>query len=202
MEPTESSTHVTARPATRLIEHQRVGDQACVLTGVARGRWSSVPAGAGGRSARGCRRRFSRAVRVAACGGSVDARGTERKPLAALGLGLTAALRVRAVRVVAPVAAWSATRPAPRGRRSLRVTRSRHRSRFRTTTGRPSRAACESDAGSWFSSVASVYRVAADAVALLSARERRVVLDIRGAAASAGCEPIVLAGARRLGEPR
>ena len=35
----------------------------------------------------------------------------------ALGLGLGAGLRVRSVRVVAPVAAWSATRTAPRGRR-------------------------------------------------------------------------------------
>jgi hypothetical protein len=57
------------------------------------------------------------AARVAACGCSVGARGTERKPLASLGLGLTAALRVRSVRVVAPVAAWSATRSARRGRR-------------------------------------------------------------------------------------
>ena len=58
----------------------------------------------------------SGAGRVAGCGCSVGARGTQRKPLAALGLGLAAALRVRSVRVRAPVAAWSATRP-PRGGR-------------------------------------------------------------------------------------
>jgi single-strand DNA-binding protein len=39
--------------------------------------------------------RRSQAVRVAACGCSVGACGTARKPLAALGLGLTSALRVR-----------------------------------------------------------------------------------------------------------
>ena len=39
------------------------------------------------------------AERVASCGCSVGACGTERKPLASLGLGLTAALRVRSVRV-------------------------------------------------------------------------------------------------------
>src|SRR5215218_7644209 len=39
--------------------------------------------------------RSSRAVRVAGCGCSVGACGTARKPLAALGLGLAAALRVR-----------------------------------------------------------------------------------------------------------
>src|SRR4051812_40620363 len=44
--------------------------------------------------------RNARAGRVAVCGCSVGAGGTARKPLAALGLGLTAALRVRAVRAV------------------------------------------------------------------------------------------------------
>src|SRR5215211_6162549 len=40
------------------------------------------------------------AARVAVCGCMVGACGTARKPLASLGLGLTAALRVRAVRAV------------------------------------------------------------------------------------------------------
>ena len=40
------------------------------------------------------------AARVAGCGCMVGACGTARKPLASLGLGLTAALRVRAVRAV------------------------------------------------------------------------------------------------------
>jgi hypothetical protein len=49
---------------------------------------------------------------VAAGGGSVGASGAARKPLALLGLGLTAALRVRFPRSVAPVCALSATRSA------------------------------------------------------------------------------------------
>ena len=85
MEPTESSRHFTAKPATRPTGHQRVGDQAGVLTGLVGGR----------------RARFRRAlwrsrsvrvvvasrgvVRVAGCVCSVGARGTERKPLAHLG---------------------------------------------------------------------------------------------------------------------
>src|SRR3954447_8328360 len=44
---------------------------------------------------------MARGGRVAVWGCSVGACGTARKPLAALGLGLTAALRVRAVRAVA-----------------------------------------------------------------------------------------------------
>jgi hypothetical protein len=44
--------------------------------------------------------RCSVAGRVAGCGCSVGACGSARKPLAALGLGLTAALRVRFARVV------------------------------------------------------------------------------------------------------
>ena len=92
MEPTESSRHVTGKPAARPTGPQRVGDHACVLTGVSGGRSSSVLAGLAVSprvrvvvASRGL-------VRVAACVCSVGARGTERKPLTALGLGLTAAL--------------------------------------------------------------------------------------------------------------
>src|SRR4051812_10145042 len=117
MEPTESSRHFTVKLAARPAGHQRVGDQAGVVArrtggrraGFRRERWrgGSVHVVVASRGV----------VRVAGCVCSVGARGTERKPLASLGLGLTAALRVRTVRVVAPGAAWSATRTAPRGRR-------------------------------------------------------------------------------------
>jgi hypothetical protein len=56
----------------------------------------------------------ARAGRVPAIGCIVGACGTARKPLASLGLGLAAALRVRFVPPLAPVAALSGTQPAPR----------------------------------------------------------------------------------------
>ena len=62
-------------------------------------RWSSGLAAAGSRSGGACGLRDSLAGRGSACGCSVGACGTQRKPLALLGLGLTAALRVRSVRV-------------------------------------------------------------------------------------------------------
>src|SRR5829696_2619624 len=59
----------------------------------------------------------ARAGCVPGFGCMVGACGTARKPLALLGLGLTAALRVRLIPPLAPVAALSGTQPAPRGRR-------------------------------------------------------------------------------------
>ena len=64
-QPTESSRHFTVKPAARPTGHQRVGDQAGVLTGLAGGPSSSVPARAVAESQRACRRRFARA---GACG--------------------------------------------------------------------------------------------------------------------------------------
>jgi hypothetical protein len=120
MEPTGSFRHLTVESRIGGAGHRSAGDKGRARDGLADGPvelgvcedWEPV------RGA--CGLRDSQAVRVAACGCSVGARGTERKPLASLGLGLTAALRVRSVRVVAPVAAWSATRPARRGRRRTR----------------------------------------------------------------------------------
>ena len=65
MEPTESSRHFTAKPATRPTGHQRVGDQAGVRDQAGWRPSSSVPAGAVARSQRACRRRFARG---GACG--------------------------------------------------------------------------------------------------------------------------------------
>jgi single-strand DNA-binding protein len=60
----------------------------------------------------------ARAGGVSAVGCMVGACGTARKPLASLGLGLTAALRVRSAAPLAPVAALSdtPTRPEKRGK--------------------------------------------------------------------------------------
>jgi hypothetical protein len=70
----------------------------------------------------------ARAGRVPAIGCMVGACGTARKPLASLGLGLTAALRVRWIPPLAPVAALSGTRPAPRGHKRARRRRDAARS--------------------------------------------------------------------------
>jgi hypothetical protein len=56
----------------------------------------------------------ARAGCVPAVGCMVGACGIARKPLASLGLGLTAALRVRLIPTLAPVADLSGTQPAPR----------------------------------------------------------------------------------------
>jgi hypothetical protein len=56
----------------------------------------------------------ARAGCVPAVGCMVGACGIARKPLASLGLGLTAALRVRLIPTLAPLAALLGTQPAPR----------------------------------------------------------------------------------------
>jgi hypothetical protein len=109
---------LTVEPRTGGAGQESADDQARAAGGLVVGPVGLGPAE--GRGGRACGLRVSLAVRVAACGCSVGARGTERKPLASLGLGLTAALRVRSVRVVAPVAAWTAKRPARTGRRRTR----------------------------------------------------------------------------------
>lgn len=121
MSPARSSTHITVMPAAglagRVLTVGRVRawcESRSRSTDLESRCQVRVPAGA-------CVfLRCCQAVRVPGYGSSVGACATARKPLASLGLGLTAALRVRSVALLAPGAALSDTQPAPTGRRRTR----------------------------------------------------------------------------------
>jgi hypothetical protein len=74
------------------------------------------PLAGGGRSRLGGPAPLS-AGTATACGLSVGAWATARKPLALLGLGLTSALRVRSAALLAPFVAFVSHQPAREGRR-------------------------------------------------------------------------------------
>ena len=120
MNPARSSTHITVIPAAGLggrvltAGRLRAWCGSCSESTDLEFRQVRVPAGACV-FLRGCQ-----AVRVTGYGSSVGACATARKPLASLGLDLTAALRVHSAALLAPGAALSDTQPAPTGRRRTR----------------------------------------------------------------------------------
>jgi hypothetical protein len=112
---TQSSKPLARMPATRSPATQGV-PRSTVTAGLritCRGEFARRPALACPRA----RRRRGVCLPSAACSAPAEA---ACKPLAALGLGLTAALRVHSAPPLAPGAALSDTRPAPTGARRTR----------------------------------------------------------------------------------